>query len=146
MIASRYPRIQNPATVSPFGSTLCHPVCMFQVPSKVYTCHRESGIYTRNDTNWNPLEYRVNLHNAEWTDHISSPAVTTFKVRKQHTVVDLPSTSDLLKLKEYSEMKMSQLVQQLSVHPTYNIWRELSEIVLSRLVVFNKRRSSQHSF
>jgi len=32
-------------------------------------------------------------------------------------------------------MKMSQLVQQLSVHPTYNIWRELSEIVLSRLVV-----------
>jgi len=88
----------------------------------------------------------TNLHNAEWTDHISSPAVTTFKVRKQHTVVDLPSTSDLLKLKEYSEMKMSQLVQQLSVHPTYNIWRELSEIVLSRLVVFNKRRSSQHSF
>jgi len=40
-------------------------------------------------------------------------------------------------------MKMSQLVQQLSVHPTYNTWRELSEIVLSRLVVFNKRRGSE---
>jgi len=41
MIASMYPRIQKPATVYLYWVPLCAILCMYCVPSKVYTCSRE---------------------------------------------------------------------------------------------------------
>jgi len=57
--------------------------------------------------------------------------------------VELPSTGDLVKLKEFTDRQISSLSDQLKQSPNYNCWRQLSESVLARLVVFNKRRASE---
>jgi len=62
------------------------------------------------------------------------PAIT---VQKQHTVQELPSTSDQIRLKEYGEPKLEHLVHKLVADPAYSTWQELAEVVLSRLVVLN---------
>jgi len=40
---------------------------------------------------------------------------------------------------------MCSLAKQLSNHPDQCLWRELAEVTLSRLLVFNARRGSEGS-
>ena len=80
------------------------------------------------------------LHKLEWTDEVSSTALASTNVKKNNTFAELPSTSDLVKLKEYWTKHISELTDKLSNASTeYDIQRELAEAVLTRLVVFNKR-------
>ena len=55
----------------------------------------------------------------------------------------MPSTKDLLKLKAHTEPRLNELTEKLQLEQTYPTWRELSETVQARLVVFNKRRGSE---
>ncbi|XP_057311013.1 uncharacterized protein LOC130648900 [Hydractinia symbiolongicarpus] len=58
----------------------------------------------------------------------------------------LPVTSDLLKLKVYCEERTSFLVSALKdKHDDLSAWRELAEVVITRITVFNKRRGNEAS-
>jgi sulfur relay (sulfurtransferase) DsrF/TusC family protein len=83
------------------------------------------------------------LHKADWTSRISSAALATFKYRRYNNPDVLPLTDDLLKLKTYQEKMLSILTTSLAETPEYTTWRQLLEIVYSRVVIFNKRRCGE---
>ena len=84
------------------------------------------------------------LMEAEWNYRISRHSLTTLNDRKHNQPDLLPVTSDLQKLKEYITLKIISLTSQLeSARPDVRTWRELSELVLNRLILFNKRRGGE---
>lgn len=89
------------------------------------------------------VERFLTLFKADWTDVMSCPALATFKTNTYNKPDELPSTEDLIKLKNYTEKRLIDLGKQLKINPTYELWRSLSEVVLTRLLVFNKRRASE---
>jgi len=74
---------------------------------------------------------------------MSCPSLASLKTSSYNKPVELPTTSDLMKLKAYAEEQMNLLTEKLKEEPQYQHWRKLSEVVLTRLLVFNKRRASE---
>ena len=109
------------------------------------TCHIKKGIAIRSgdDESLKEVDNFVALLKTEYSDSVSCPALATLKSKTYNKPVELPTTDDLMKLKKFTEEKMHNLVKQLKAAPSYNIWRQLSEVVLTRLVVFNKRRANE---
>lgn len=90
------------------------------------------------------MENFEKLMEAEWNYRISRHSMTTLNDRKHNQPDLLPVTSDLQKLKEYITLKIISLTSQLeSTRPDERTWRELSELVLNRLILFNKRRGGE---
>jgi len=87
----------------------------------------------------------INLHVGEWADAVSTTALTSLKLLKDRKADTLPSTSDLVKLQKYQKEQISMLTCQLSTAPDAQTWRRLAEIILTRIVVFNKRRGGEAS-
>ena len=83
----------------------------------------------------------IALHKSEWTNRISSTSLASLKKRKYNCPQILPLTADLVKLKKYQEQKITELTSQLQQEKTYAFWRELLEVVYSRLVIYNKRQN-----
>lgn len=83
------------------------------------------------------------LYDAYWSDCMSCPASASQKDNTYNRADELPTTDDLVKLKEYTEKQLNELSEILAAEPSYKYWRALSELVLTRLLVFNKRRASQ---
>ena len=90
------------------------------------------------------IEHFEKLMEAEWNYRISHHSMTTLNDRKHNQPDLLPVTSDLQKLKEYITLKVVYLTSKLqSAKPDVRTWRELSELVLNRLILFNKRRGGE---
>jgi hypothetical protein len=87
----------------------------------------------------------ISLHKSDWTSVISSSALATYKHRRYNAPEVLPVTSDLLKLKKYQESTIASLTSSLRDKPAYGTWRQLCEVVYSRVVIFNKRRCGETS-
>ena len=85
----------------------------------------------------------LTLFNSDWSDCMSCPASAAQKASTYNKPDELPSSEDLLKLKQHTQHRLAELTEQLNVEPHYAEWRELSELVLARLIVFNKRRASE---
>ena len=85
------------------------------------------------------------LEDVEWNYRISHHSMTTLNDRKHNQPDLLPVTSDLRLLKEYITLKIVSLSSQLqsASRPDVRTWRELSEMVLNRLILFNKRRGER---
>jgi uncharacterized protein YfcZ (UPF0381/DUF406 family) len=73
----------------------------------------------------------------------TTDALSTLRSQKRQTVCQLPTTTDLIKLKDYCEKRVMDLTAALQNAPVYGQWRQLAEVVLSRLIVFNNRRGSE---
>ena len=91
------------------------------------------------------VEHFEKLMEAEWNDRVSHHSVTTLNDRKHNQPDLLPVTSDLQKLKEYITSKIIAITKQLqgTNKPLLQSWRDLSEFVLNRLILFNKRRGGE---
>ena len=91
------------------------------------------------------VEHFEKLMKTEWKDRISHHSLTTLNDRKHNQQDILPVTSDLQKLKEYITFKIISLTSHLQAtsRPAIHIWRELCELVLNRLILFNKRRGGE---
>ena len=85
----------------------------------------------------------ITLFRADWSDCMSCPATASQKASYYNKPDILPTTDDLLKLKQYTERRLDELTNQLAVEPCHVVWRMLSEVVLACLLVFNKRRASE---
>ena len=79
----------------------------------------------------------------EWSVLISSSAKRTLDNNKFHKVIELPWIPDLLIVKGYLQKKIEELVDSLKNNLTLHGWRELSEVCITRLITFNKRRSAE---
>jgi hypothetical protein len=85
------------------------------------------------------------LHKAEWTDTISSNALNCLRRKKDHEVCVLPLTQDLLKLKDHMKLEIKNLCVELQECPCYKVWRKLAQYIMTRLILFNKRRGGEVS-
>ena len=83
------------------------------------------------------------LYKSDYSDHLSCPALSTLKTSKYNKAEELPTTEDLVKLKNFTEQQMETLSQEVRRNPAYKTWKNLAEMVLTRLIVFNKRRASE---
>jgi hypothetical protein len=57
----------------------------------------------------------------------------------------LPLTKDVVRIKEFLDVQIEICVQKLSVEYDYSAWRNLLELVVCSLVVFNKWRGGETS-
>ena len=85
------------------------------------------------------------LYASEWSNLVSSASLRTIADTNFNKQEFLPVTSDLLKVKAYCYSKMEALVAELKKAVDKQLWRELAEIVITRLTIFNKRRGNKVS-
>ena len=74
---------------------------------------------------------------------ISSIALATLQTNKFNKQPALPLTQDLVLLKTYLVDNLTQLNKEIVVKPFYSVWRALAENALVRIILFNKRCSSE---
>lgn len=127
------PQFKNPS----FGIRVGHMLV------KAAELKKGLGIRTSCSIMISDADHFLALHKNEWTNVIASTASSTLKHRRYNNPEVLPVTSDLLKLKKFQEKVMASLTPLLLTKPTYTTWRQLLEIVYSRVVVFNKRRCGE---
>lgn len=108
-------------------------------------CQIKKGVAIRkgDDVTTKEVERFMDLFKSDYSDNVLCPALSTLKLKSYKKPDELPITEDLMKLKVYTEKLLKELTIKLKSQPSYSIWRKLSEIVLTRLLVFNKRRASK---
>ena len=87
----------------------------------------------------------LSLLENEWSFRISTAAVRTLADNQFKNEEVLPLTSDLLKLRCYILSKMTSVTKKINLKPSLILWRQLAELTVSRIILFNKRRSKEGS-
>ena len=85
------------------------------------------------------------LYKQEWPVLISSASHRSLADNKFNKCEVMPVTSDLSKVKEYCLAKLSELKEKLIKEAQLETWRELAELVVTRITIFNKRRGNEAS-
>ena len=101
------------------------------------------GIRNRQQNLIDDLSAFFDLFQLEWSIRLTSSAKRTLENNKFNKVIEFPVTSDLLKVKEYLEKEIKELTDKLKENSNLVTWRRLSEVCVTRLITFNKRRSAE---
>jgi hypothetical protein len=83
------------------------------------------------------------LYETHWNNLVSSVANRRQKLRQINKQVKIPSTSDLVTLKNYC-VEQLKLIMEMSKTPvdTYQ-WNKAADLLLVRITIFNKRRIAE---
>ena len=100
------------------------------------------GIRTHEKEQHKDAKAFLALHKEEFTHGLASAASSSQK-QMGNTLLDFPDEDDLRKLKLYQESLAVTLTEKLVNNSDVTTWRELAEIILSRLLVFNAIRGSE---
>ncbi|KAK9688430.1 hypothetical protein QE152_g35338 [Popillia japonica] len=129
----------------------------FQIPSlalkvghslkKCISYERGNALRSGNIKRNRELESFLSLMDMEWNIRISSNALNTLHVRKFNCTQLLPITSDLIKLNNYLEAEIKKYKAEIEkmYQPSPSCWSRFATVLLSKIVVFNKRRSGETS-
>lgn len=82
---------------------------------------------------------------SEWSYRVSHHSLNALSTKKFNKVELLPLANDLEKLRKSLLAKMSSNVERLEQHPQLEVWSDLAQATLARLVIFNKRRGGEAS-
>ena len=85
------------------------------------------------------------IYNQEWSVKISSASLRTLADNKFNKNEVMPLTDDLLRLRNFCLEKIQALTLVLKKSPSLDKWRELAELVITRITIFNKRRGNEVS-
>ena len=85
----------------------------------------------------------IELYNMEWTNEVSSNALTTLEQRKWNNPKRLPLADDLKLVNMFLKGKSEQLCASVSESANSSNWKELAEVSLAQLVLFNRRRGGE---
>jgi hypothetical protein len=83
-----------------------------------------------------------------WTDEISTQALLTLYVNKRNRVAMLPLTDDAMKLAKHLKKKANHQTMMLMNKEEGNktdAWDTLKEILLTQVILFNRRRQGEAS-
>ena len=83
------------------------------------------------------------LFQLEWSIWLTSSAKRTLENNKFKNVIELPVTSDFLKVKDYLEREIKDLTDKLKGNSNLDTWGKLSEVCVTQLTTFNKRKSAE---
>jgi hypothetical protein len=103
------------------------------------------AIRTKNAEMKEEAESFLKLHKAEFTDRISSIALTSLNVLSFNKTNLLPLTSDLIKLKVFLDDTCEVELKRLQTDPNEKVWRRVCNLLCARITVFNKRRGNEVS-
>lgn len=82
----------------------------------------------------------------DWADRVSSVALQSLATQKYNKIDLLPVTGDLVCLNDYCKDTCSALVKELkedSTKRTMTAWRQLAEVAMTWITLFNKRRGNE---
>lgn len=85
----------------------------------------------------------LSILDLEWSVRISSNALFTLQSRKLNSVDLLPITADLIKLSKYLEFMIQETKDDIEREKNFSNWSKLASLTLSRIILFNKRRSGE---
>lgn len=88
------------------------------------------------------IDMFLELYDAEWGEKITTPAHGNLALKKHNAPNLLPLTNDLLALRTYLVQKIETLTPDVSNDANQENFRELAEVSLARLIMFNKRRGN----
>ncbi|XP_064630705.1 uncharacterized protein LOC135494501 [Lineus longissimus] len=80
-------------------------------------------------------------YEAHWNNHVASVSVRKQKLLKINKSENIPSTTDLVRLKDWLSTVICKAMQRTNQSNDDLKW--LSQLVLTRIVLFNKRRVSE---
>jgi hypothetical protein len=78
----------------------------------------------------------------EFTDTVSDAAHATVK-RMPCRLDEFPDAADFAWLKEFQQTTSERLCKELASMPSQSLWRELAELTMYRILVFNARRGKE---
>ncbi|XP_033759896.1 uncharacterized protein LOC117342041 isoform X2 [Pecten maximus] len=109
---------------------------------------KANGLIEENEEKRKKAEDFIAVHELMWPNDISSAALTTLKAGKWNKPSPLPLTEDVSKLQKFVKEKLKDLSASLSdgienSNPERNVYSQLSEIALIKLVMFNRRRGGE---
>lgn len=81
----------------------------------------------------------------EWSNRISSNALATMQTRKINHTTLLPLTSDLKKLNSFIDKEIITNKNIVMEQSSKEAWLSLAQLTLTRIILFNKRRSGEVS-
>ncbi|XP_073781211.1 uncharacterized protein isoform X2 [Danio rerio] len=90
-------------------------------------------------------EHFNKLIELEWTIHVSSNALKTLYQKKWNSAQILPLAEDIRKLQKHLKYLEEVNKQELNDHPSKSSWSDLSQVTLSQLILFNRRREGEVS-
>ena len=82
---------------------------------------------------------------SEWSYRVSHHSLNALNTKKFNKVELLPLVDDLEKLRKSLLAKMSSNMELLERQPRLEVWSDLAQATLARLVIFNKRRGGEAS-
>ena len=90
-----------------------------------------------------PVTRFMELKQLEWTDQISRRALTTLTEDKWNRPELLPLTEDLKKLQMCLDSAIASKKAELETNPSARSYKEFSEALLARIILFNRRRQGE---
>ncbi|KAK4879868.1 hypothetical protein RN001_008014 [Aquatica leii] len=86
----------------------------------------------------------LEIMNLEWKNKVSSNALKTLRHRKFNCTQLLPITQDIITLNSYLDAFIQEMTEKIQLNVQEN-WPKLAAATLSRIILFNKRRSGEAS-
>ena len=107
---------------------------------KLGLCIRDKDTVGEDETN-----RFLKLYDMEYSDKISSVALETLHTKKARKPAILPVTNDIVEFQKYVREKIPQITKQVKLTQDSGLFKDLAQMTLSSLIVFNKRRSGETS-
>ena len=85
----------------------------------------------------------LELYHLEWTDQVARGALATLKEKRWNNPPLIPLTRDIQKLQTYLDEEMSARRTELENRASASAHKAFAEVVLARLMLFNRRRQGE---
>ncbi|XP_061170557.1 uncharacterized protein LOC133179888 [Saccostrea echinata] len=113
---------------------------------KVAEIRRGNAIRKMDETMKKECDGYLEIHSSDWAPAVSSVALATLQTNKFNKPLALPVTSDLVLLKNHLDEQISELTKDLEKEgENATLWKKLAGAAMTRIILFNKRRSSEVS-
>ena len=85
------------------------------------------------------------VYETRWNELISSASLRTLKESKWNTPQLLPLTKDVQTLHSYLDAQQQDLVRKLSSETALTTYTDLTKVILTQVILFNRRRAGEVS-
>ena len=123
----------------------CKPAFVTRVGSSLLKCanlKRGTALRTGDSDSLKQVDDFVSLHSMHFTDDMASAAHASYRMKGNH-LDRFPDEDDLRLLRKYQLDKIDAQVEAAERETSSFQWRQLAEVTLSRMLVFNARRGSE---
>ena len=128
------PEMQTPSLALKIGYAL----------DKVAALDKGYAVRLKDKNKIDDLDDFIHLMESEWSTRISAVAINTMAENNYNKVEVLPITEDLLVLRTHTVTRLKELPEELRIdEANIEAFRELAEVTVARIVVINRRRSTE---